>query len=78
MSVPAYACAYGALCTERALRLLVRSSVKRKGSGEKGSGEKRGGGGLKFWLHEHFSFATVVCFLCQNTRVISLSSFILD
>ena len=45
MSVPAYACAYGALCTERALRLLVRSSVKRKGSGEKGSGEKRGGGG---------------------------------
>ena len=40
VSAPAYACAYGALCTERALRLLVCLSVKRKGSGE-----KRGGGG---------------------------------
>ena len=36
--MPAYACAYGALCTERAPRLLVRSSAKRKGSSEKGSG----------------------------------------
>lgn len=64
-SVPAYACAYGALCTERAPRLLVRLSVKRKGSSEKGSG-----GGLKFWLHEHFLFVTVGCFRYQNMRII--------
>nr|DAS77791.1 MAG TPA: hypothetical protein [Caudoviricetes sp.] len=66
MSAPAYACAYGALCTERALRLLVCLSVKRKGSGE-----KRGGGGLKFWLHEHFLFVTVVCFRYQNIHIVA-------